>query len=105
MVLTAAGIVNAAFIFLTFVLTLPGIITPTRGWLKLAGFLVVFCALFTLCIGVFLWILTLRMQDRFLNIWIDQNDAIRSLMQTSVRFRPDRALVCIQRLTEPFPSF
>ncbi|KAL2758575.1 hypothetical protein ACRALDRAFT_2040728 [Sodiomyces alcalophilus JCM 7366] len=78
-----AGIANAVFIFITFVLTLPGIITPTRGWLKLSGFLIVFCALFTLCIGVFLWILTLRMQDRFLDIWTDQNDGVRSLMQTA----------------------
>lgn len=79
-----AGIANAAFIFITFVMTLPGIITPTRGWLKLAAYLITFCALFSLCVGVYLWVLTLTTQFDFFAIWIAQEPGVQNLMQTSV---------------------
>ncbi|EGY19753.1 hypothetical protein HYQ45_003952 [Verticillium longisporum] len=78
-----AGIANAAFIFITFVMTLPGIITPTRGWLKLAAYLITFCALFSLCVGVYLWVLTLTTQFDFFAIWIAQEPGVQNLMQTS----------------------
>lgn len=78
-----AGIINAIIIFVTFVITLPGLITPARSWLKLSGILITVCGLFTLCIGIFLWILTLRTKEDFLAIWIAQPPAVQDLMQTA----------------------
>lgn len=81
-----AAIVNAAFIFATAILAvLPSLLMPTaRGWLKLAGYLVVICAVFTMCVGLYLWIMTLRMGDEFFDIYLDQSSEIQDLMQTSV---------------------
>jgi hypothetical protein len=75
-------------IFLAFAITLPGIITPMRGWLKISGWFVTVCGLFTLSIGVFLWVLTLRTQDLFSDIWLSSSPEVQSLMQTSVRAGP-----------------
>lgn len=80
-----AGIANAVFIFITFALTLPGIITPMRGWLKISGWFITVCALFSLSIGVFLWVLTLKTQDQFHQIWMSSPPEVQSLMQSSVR--------------------
>lgn len=81
-----AGLVNAIFIFVTFFVTLPGLLTPARSWLKLSGFLVTICAIFTLCIGIFLWVLTLNSGKDFFDIWMAQEPKVQSLMQTSVCF-------------------
>lgn len=78
-----AGIVNAIMIFVTFALTLPGLVTPARGWLKLSGGLVTVCGLFSLCIGIYLWILTLRTKADFFQIWMRQEAPVQDLMQTS----------------------
>ncbi|SPO00020.1 probable Pls1 tetraspanin [Cephalotrichum gorgonifer] len=78
-----AGIVNAIFIFITFVVTLPGLLTPARSWLKLSGILVTICGIFTMCMGVFLWVLTLRAGDDFFTIWMAQEPGVQDLMQTS----------------------
>jgi hypothetical protein len=78
-----AGIVNGAFIILTFVITLPGLFMTTRGWLKLAGYLVVFNALFTLCIGIVLWVMTLTVSEDFAPIYFSQTPEAQHLIQQS----------------------
>ncbi|KAI0838241.1 hypothetical protein F5Y06DRAFT_53226 [Hypoxylon sp. FL0890] len=78
-----AGIVNAVFIFVTFVATIPALATNNRSWLKLAAYLVVIDAIFTLGIGVNLWILTLKMKEEFHQIWITQSSDIQDMMQTA----------------------
>lgn len=78
-----AGIINAIAIFVTFLVTLPGLITPARAWLKLSGALITFCGLFTLCIGIFLWVLTLRTKEDFFPIWMAQEPRVQDLMQTT----------------------
>ena len=77
-----AGIVASVFIFVTFVTTLPGITTPTRGWLKFSAYLISFNALFTMCLGVFIWILTLKTRDDFAPIYGAQTMDVQKLMQT-----------------------
>jgi hypothetical protein len=72
-----AGIV----IFVTFLVTVPGIIMPTRGWLKIGGGLVAASAIFSMCIGVYLWVLTLSTRDDFFLIWTAQADRERNMMQ------------------------
>jgi hypothetical protein len=78
-----AGIVNAIFIFLTFLFTIPGIVMPTRGWLKLSGWLVAVSAIFSMVIGVYLWVLTLGTKRDFFAIWVAQDARVQDLMQTA----------------------
>lgn len=80
-----AGIVNSVLIFATFALTLPAIAMPTRGWLKLSGYFVTFNALFSVIIGLYLWIITLRTKETFSPVYNAQTPAIQNLMQSTVR--------------------
>jgi hypothetical protein len=77
-----AGIVNAVFIFATFLVTLPGLATSSRKWIKLAGYLAVVCAIFTMILGLYLWILTLKTRNDFAVLFSAQTDVVKSLMQT-----------------------
>ncbi|GAB1312234.1 Tetraspanin [Madurella fahalii] len=77
-----AGIANSAFVFMTFLVTLPGLATSSRRWLKLGGYLAVLCAIFSMVIGLFLWILTLKTRDDFLPLFASQSAEVKSLMQT-----------------------
>lgn len=83
-----AGIVNASFIIAASVFTLIGLMSPMRGWLKAGGYAVALCGLFTLCVGVFLWISTLRIKDAFFPVYVDQDPVVQQLIQTSVRLPP-----------------
>lgn len=79
---TTAGIVNAVLIFLTFFVTLPGLATTSRKWIKLAGYMSVVCMFFTLVLGLYLWIFTLKTRGDFAPLFSAQTDAVKSLMQT-----------------------
>jgi len=79
-----AGIANAALMFVTFLLILPGLLTPTRTLLKIGGVAISVCGVFTLCIGLFLWIITLDTKATFFPIWKGQESNIQGLMETSV---------------------
>jgi hypothetical protein len=83
-----AGIVNAIFILVTFAATLPGLVMPARSFLKVSGYMVTICAIFTMCVAVFLWVMTLRMKEQFFNIYIEQEPDVQSLIQNSVCFIP-----------------
>ncbi|KIW09443.1 uncharacterized protein PV09_00327 [Verruconis gallopava] len=77
-----AGVVNSIFMFFTFVLSLPALALPmNRGWLKLQGVLVVFNALFTLILGLFIWFDTLQTRKNLLNVWGNQSTQVQSLLQ------------------------
>lgn len=58
---------------------------PTRGWLKLSGYFIVINAIYSVVLGLFLWIQTLRTKERFSPIWNAQTPQVQDLMQTSVR--------------------
>jgi hypothetical protein len=60
----------------------------TRGWLKLHGYMVVICALFTLVIGLDIWFDTLRTRQNLLVVWNAQPSATQSLVQQEVLFPP-----------------
>ncbi|KAI4866335.1 hypothetical protein F4820DRAFT_261141 [Hypoxylon rubiginosum] len=92
-----AGIVNAVFIFATFLATIPALATNNRSWLKLAAFMVVADAIFTLGIGVDLWVLTLKMKDEYFEIWTSQSPHVQDLMQT--------AFSCCGYLNSSSPAF
>jgi hypothetical protein len=79
-----AGIANGAFILGTFALSIPAIATPSRGWLKAAGAMTVVCSLFSLVVGLYLWILTLRTKETFFPVYAGSTPDIQKLMQSSV---------------------
>lgn len=72
-------------VFVTFALTLPAIAMPTRGWLKLSGYFIVINAIYSVVLGLYLWILTLQTKERFSPVWNIQTSQVQDLMQTSVR--------------------
>lgn len=77
-------------VFATFALTLPAIAMPTRGWLKLSSYFIVINALFSVVLGLYLWILTLRSKERLSPIWNVQQPQVQDLMQSSVCARHHR---------------
>jgi hypothetical protein len=76
-----AGIVNAIFVFITFFVTLPGLATSSRKWLKLASYMAVVCLVFSMILGLYLWIGTLRLREEFAPRFTAQPNDIKSLMQ------------------------
>ncbi|KAK0723917.1 hypothetical protein B0T21DRAFT_414267 [Apiosordaria backusii] len=79
-----AGIVNAVFIFLTFMVTLPGLATHSRGWLKLGAYMSTFCGVFSMILGLFLWILTLKTREDFAPLYWEQPASVQELMQAEL---------------------
>ena len=88
-----AGIANASIILGTFVFTLLGLASKGRSVLKLSGYLISFCAIFTLCLGVVLWVMTLRVKEDFFPTYLDQEPSIQSSIQTSVSGRRKNATI------------
>ena len=76
-------------IFVTFLLSIPGIITPTRSWLKFNALLATSCGIFSLVLGLFLWILTLKTKEAFGPVWSTQTSQVQDLMQTAVSLPPE----------------
>lgn len=84
-----AGIVNGVFIFATFAITLPAIAMPTRGWLKFGGYMATICSFFSVILGLYLWIITLRTKESLAPVWSAQSPHVQDLMQTTVRSHPE----------------
>lgn len=83
----SAGIANASIVLATFALALVGLASKGRSVLKLTGYLTAFCAIFTLCLGVVLWVMTLRVKEQFFPTYLDQETSVQSAIQTAVSFR------------------
>jgi len=78
----SATIANGAMVIATFLLILPAIAIPTSTtWLKIHGWLVVVCAIFTLCLGLNEWLQTLRTRAQLSIIWGQQTVAMQSMLQ------------------------
>jgi len=76
------GVVNAIFVFATFVASLPALALPmNRGWLKIQGWGVVICSFFTLILGLVIWFDTLQTQKNLGVVWMKQSMEVQSLMQ------------------------
>lgn len=99
-----AGIVNAALILAAAVFTLIGLISPMRGWLKVGGYAVALCGLFTLCIGVVIWLGTLKIKDAFYPVYVAQDPSVQQLIQTSVLSTPCKPRQA-NRYTDKLPQF
>ncbi|KAL7899762.1 hypothetical protein HDV63DRAFT_325036 [Trichoderma sp. SZMC 28014] len=77
------GIVNAIFILVTFLFTLPAMALVKRNLLKISGYMITVCAVFTLAVGLYLWIMTLQLKETFLPVYENQDSSIQSLVQVS----------------------
>ncbi|KAK2760291.1 phospholipid scramblase 1 [Arachnomyces sp. PD_36] len=79
-----AAIANAGLIMFTFILSLPAMMFPdNRLWLKVHGWFVVICALFTLVLGLEIWFHTLKTRAYLGVIWDEQPARTQSLLQQS----------------------
>ncbi|KKY14992.1 putative tetraspanin [Phaeomoniella chlamydospora] len=77
-----AGVVNAIFIFITFLVSFPGLIaTRSRVFPKIHGYMVMLSGVFTMIIGLIIWESTLRTRSNLLTLWSKQSDNIQSLLQ------------------------
>ncbi|EGS22810.1 uncharacterized protein CTHT_0012850 [Thermochaetoides thermophila DSM 1495] len=103
-----AGIVNSVFIFVTFITTLPGLALGSRPWIKIGGYLTIVCAIFTMILGLYLWIMTLKTRASFAKVFAVQPDDIKSLMQTTFSccgyFNATSAPVFVTDATCPSPA-
>lgn len=79
------ALVNAIIVFATFALALPSMIMrDSRLWLQLQGWLVIVSGLFTLVIGLIIWIETLRTRAALNTLWGQQTSTVQSLLQQRV---------------------
>jgi len=77
-----ALLANGIFIFITVLFAIPSMIIPTsRSWLKLHGWLVVVCAIFTLILGLNEWLQTLTIRANLASYWGEQPNDVQSLIQ------------------------
>ncbi|KAL8826093.1 MAG: hypothetical protein Q9191_004010 [Dirinaria sp. TL-2023a] len=75
-------IVNAALIFLTFLISLPGVTLATnRLWLRITGLMIVICAHVTLLIGIIIWFSTLQTRANLGHTFAKQTPLAQSLIQ------------------------
>lgn len=51
-------------------------------WTKLGVYMTVFSSLFTMVLGLYLWVMTLRTKEDFEPLWIAQTSEVQDLMQT-----------------------
>ncbi|KAI9904102.1 hypothetical protein N3K66_000631 [Trichothecium roseum] len=78
-----AGIVNAAFTLVAFLVMTLALLTNSKGWLRFGGYAVAFCGLFTMCVGVFLWVMTLTIGEEFFDTYLGLEPETQSLIQAS----------------------
>lgn len=78
-----AGVANASVILGAALFTLVGLMSPVRGWLMIGGYLIAVCGLLTLCIGVYLWVMTLRIKETFFPTYVAQDPSVQRLIQDS----------------------
>jgi hypothetical protein len=80
-----AAIGNAVLVFITFLISIAAMVMPmTRGWLKLNGYMTAVCALFTMILGLSMWVDTLRTRSNLSVVWADQPASTQSLIQQAV---------------------
>ncbi|MCJ1444331.1 MAG: phospholipid scramblase 1 [Stictis urceolatum] len=78
----SGGIVNAAFIFVAFLISLPGILmSKNRTWLRIQSWALVVCGLISLILGLDIWFSTLKTRSNLAGTWGLQPAHEQSLLQ------------------------
>lgn len=74
---------------ITFISSLPGLFLPLSvNWLRLTGWLSVACAVFSLALGMTVWVDTLAERATGSEMWNDAGPIVQSLLQQKVYLRP-----------------
>jgi len=55
---------------------------PTRIWLKIGVYMTIVCSIFSMILGLFLWMMTLKTKESFQLLWLAQPASVQDLMQT-----------------------
>ncbi|KAF2097777.1 tetraspanin [Rhizodiscina lignyota] len=77
-----AGIANAVIVFFTFLMTIPVIILPSnKSFLRIQGWFVTLCAVFTLILGLVIWFDTLATRANLSHVWAQQDATRQGLLQ------------------------
>ncbi|KAI9699884.1 MAG: phospholipid scramblase 1 [Bogoriella megaspora] len=77
-----ASLVNAIIVFVSALTAIPALILPlNRLFLKIHGWLVVVCAIFTMVVGLVLWFDTLKTRANLNTLWGEQPASEQSLLQ------------------------
>lgn len=80
--LLTAATVNGVLVLVTFLLSIPSVAAPTnRSFLKVHGYAVILCAVFTLILGVQVWYATLKTGANLANVFANQTSETQSLLQ------------------------
>lgn len=78
----SAAIINAILIFVTFLISIPSLIKQTnRLLLKIHGYAVVVCAVYTMILGLIIWFETLKTRANLSRVWGRQTPQVQSLLQ------------------------
>lgn len=81
-----AGLVNAILVFVTSCLAVPSLVfLDSRFWLKLQGWMIVACSIFTLVLGLIIWIETLKTRAELSTVWGGQTVIVQSFLQQKVQ--------------------
>lgn len=80
-----AGVINSIVMFVTFLVSLPALALPSnKGWIRAHSWMVVISALFTLALGLAVWIDTLKTRANLLVVWSRESTQTQSLLQQKV---------------------
>jgi hypothetical protein len=72
-------------VFITSALAIPSLVfRDSRFWLKLQGWMIVACSIFTLVLGLIIWIETLKTRAELSTVWGRQTVTVQSFLQQKV---------------------
>jgi len=78
----AGGVVNAVFVFITFAVSIPGVLMrENRAWLRVHSYLLIVCSLITLVLGLDIWFSTLKTRSNLDTAWGQLSSSDQSELQ------------------------
>ncbi|KAG6139257.1 hypothetical protein E4U24_007390 [Claviceps purpurea] len=80
----AAGFANGGLVLAASVVVLLGVVfAGRRRWLQMGGYLVIVCGVYSLCLGVYLWVMTLKLKRNFFGTYLGLRPSEQALVQES----------------------
>ncbi|KAF3936924.1 hypothetical protein ABW19_dt0207211 [Dactylella cylindrospora] len=77
-----AILANGIVVVITFVISIPAVLLPLSvNWLRLHGWMTVVCSMFSLVLGLIVWVDTLAERATMSEMWVDVGPSIQTLLQ------------------------
>ncbi|KAG5987137.1 hypothetical protein E4U52_007878, partial [Claviceps spartinae] len=77
-----AGFANGGLVLVTAVVVVLGVVfSGRRRWLQMGGYLVIVCGVYSLCLGVYLWVMTLKLKGDFFGTYLGLRPSEQALVQ------------------------